>query len=467
MYIDRIFSVSGFGTVVTGTVKGGTLHANAPAYLLPQKKELRVRRIERYGREVAEVTAGDRASLNLAGLSKEEFRRGMLVSDRPLEGSLLLDAQVRLFDGVRPLATWSQAEFIMGTFEAQAKIHLLGGNVARPGETALAQVHVPQSCCCQAQDTFVLRSSSSDVTIGGGEIIDPHPLHHRRRPHKLVAELKELAEGKLPLLIAQETQKHPAGIDHISVARALNVSPEEVLESIRPHPPEGCVVFAPASGEKQYLIAQPRYEALSAVAIKSIAGFHESNPFSGSGRTIEELQGILCMGPGDDARRLTALFLDNLVQTSSLKRVGNTFSLSGHTVKLSSRDIEKCRTIEDFFKKCGMQTPVFVDLVLYARKHSIEEKSLKQFLRYMVSAGILYTIEGQFLHCSIVDTCRKLLLHELHNRPHGLTVAQFRDLVSGNRKICLLLYALFDSEGIIERKEDVRVMTEKGKKLNC
>jgi selenocysteine-specific elongation factor len=109
MFIDRIFSVSGFGTVVTGSVKSGKVSIGQTAYLLPPHKELRVRRIERYGAEVAEVTAGDRASLNLVGLSKEEFERGMLVSDRPLATTTLLDVRLHLFDHTKPLGRWSQA----------------------------------------------------------------------------------------------------------------------------------------------------------------------------------------------------------------------------------------------------------------------------------------------------------------------------------------------------------------------
>jgi len=466
MYIDRIFSVSGFGTVVTGSVKSGNLSVGSRAFLLPGHKELRVRRIERYGEEVGKVMAGDRASLNLVGLSKEEFERGMLVSDRPLAASTLLDVRMRLFTHAKALDTWTQAEFIMGTFQAQAKIHLLEADRVLPGQTALAQVHLPSGCCAAAQDTFVLRSSSSDITIGGGEVIDPHPLHHRRRPPRLVAELQELAHGKLPQLVALEAAKHPKGIEHVSIASALNISPDEVSAVLRPEPPEGVAVLS--SGDHHYLITLRHYKSLTSLAMKSVADFHRANPFDEAGRTVEELQGILGMGAGEDAKRLTTLFLERCVQEGALKRVGNTFSNPSHTVSLSRQELEQCRIIEEFFKKCGMQTPVYADLVVYTRqRHSIDEKRLRQLMKYMTSAQVLFEVEGQYLHRSIVDACRNALLKELQANPDGLTVAQFRDLVSGNRKICLLLYALFDSEGITERKGDVRVMTEKGKKIIC
>jgi selenocysteine-specific elongation factor len=463
MYIDRIFSVSGFGTVVTGSVTGGTLCAGGPAWLLPPGKELRVRRIERYGADVAEAVAGDRASLNLVGLSKEEFTRGMLVADRPLVSSRLLDANVRLFTGVKPLCTWSQATLIMGTFEAQARIHLLEKDRLAGGETGLAQIILPQPCVAQAQDAFVLRASAGDTTIGGGEVIDPHPLHHRRRPPHLVERLKGLSGGKLSQLIALEAAKHPAGIDHVSLAETLNVSPGQVAAEIAPDPPQGILVLS--SPGKHYLIAQARRETLVSKAVKTITEFHRSNPFDEKGRTAEELQGMLGLEQGASAAQFTLVLLESLVNNGTLKRVGHTFAIASRSVSLSPRDGEQGLVIEEFIKKSGMQTPLHADLAAHAQRNGIDEKRLRQLLQYLVSLKKLYLVEGQYLHASIVDKSRTIMLSALVKDAKGLTVAQFRDLVSGNRKICLLLYALFDGEGITERQGDVRVITDKGKKL--
>ena len=463
MYIDRIFSMSGFGTVVTGSATGGTLHVGGPAWLLPPGKELRVRRIERYGAEVAEAFAGDRASLNLVGLSKEEFMRGMLVADRPLVSSRLLDVNVRLFSGVRPLCTWSQATLIMGTFEAQVRIHLLEKDRLAGGESGLAQILLPLPCVAQAQDAFVLRASAGDTTIGGGEVIDPHPLHHRRRPPQLVERLKGLAGSGLSQLIAIETAKHPPGIDHIALAELLNVSPEQVVAEITRNPPKG--ILALRSPEKYHLVTQERHDALVTKVVKIISDFHQANPFDEKGRTAEELQGMLGLGNDAAAAEFTRVFLDDLVKEGKLRRVGHTFSLAGRSVSLSAGDREQGLVVEEIIIKSGMQTPLMNEIISLAKQHGIDEKRLKQLLQYLVSSKMLYQVEGQYLHASVVDKCRSLLLAALVKEPGGLTVAQFRNLVSGNRKICLILYALFDSEGITERQGDVRVITDKGRKL--
>jgi len=417
--------------------------------------------MQRHGADTEMVVAGDRASLNLAGLSKEEFRRGMLVADRPLAATQLLDATVRLFAGTRPLSVWSEALFIMGTFEAQARIHLLETNALAAGRSGLAQIHLPEPCVAQAQDAFVLRSTSGDSTMGGGEIIDPRPLHHRRRPARLVRQLHELAGGRLPQLVAMEIGKHPAGIERAVLAAALNVSSQEIDSVDVSQLREQTVVLA--SGEKRFFITQTRFSALVSKAEKSLSDFHAAHPFSEGGRSAEEMQGILGLGQGDDARLLAGLFLNRLVDHGVLKLAGHTFLLAGHRVNLSKQDRDQCRIIEEYVRNCGMQAPVAADLAAHAKTRGIDENRLQHLLGFMASARVLVAVEGTFLHASIVDKCRSLLLAELSSRPDGLTVARFRDLVQGNRKICLLLYALFDSEGITERRGDVRVLTEKGR----
>jgi selenocysteine-specific elongation factor len=455
MYIDRIFSVSGFGTVVTGSVIGGSLASGAAAWLLPDGKELRVRRMERYGAETNEVTAGDRASLNLAGLSREEFRRGMLVADRWLSGSTLFDAAIRLFPETKPLSVWSQATLIMGTFEAQVRVHLMDANSLLPGGRGLAQIHLPSPCVAQAKDAFVLRASSGDVTIGGGTIIDPHPLHHRKRPPGLVDRLRGLSGGSLAVLAAAETAKHPAGIERGALAGALNVSPADIDAIDASDFPGGMVVLD--AGEKRFYVAPERFDDLAAGAKKNIAAFHAANPLVETGRTVEEMQGILGAGRGEDGRTLCLLVLERLAANGALRRAGRTYALPGHSVNLTAEERAQCRVVEDYILHCGMQAPVPADLAARAKRAGIDEKRLSHLLRFMTDAGVLHAVEGTHLHASVVDRCRDALRAELSRRPEGITVARFRDLVSGNRKICLMLFALFDAEGVTERAGDVRV----------
>ena len=303
MYIDRIFSVSGFGTVVTGSVLGGTLTAGASAWLMPTGRELRVRRIERYGQEVDKVVAGDRASLNLAGLSREEFERGMLISDRPLRITTLLDAKLRLFEAARPLERWSQALFLQGTYEAQARVHLLDCDHLSPLDEALVQIHLAHPGVAQFNDRFVLRSTSSDATIGGGAVLDATPLHHRRRPGNLVAGLQQLAGGSPAALIAAEVRKYPAGVLEPTLAGQLNLAPAEIRETAGLLPADIRSFPGLKTGTPYHYIHKDAYDAIVKGLHAILARHHKDHPLSEEGKTAEEFFGMLGLEHSADEER--------------------------------------------------------------------------------------------------------------------------------------------------------------------
>jgi selenocysteine-specific elongation factor len=465
MYIDRIFSVSGFGTVVTGSVLGGTLSAGANAWLMPVGRELRVRRIERYGQEVEKAVAGDRASLNLSGLSRDEFERGMLISDRRLLTTTMIDAKLRLFDGARSIGRWSQAMFLQGTYEAQARVHLLDCDSVAPGKEALAQIHLARPDVAQFNDRFVLRGTSSDITIGGGAVIDAAPLHHRRRRAEMVAGLRQLAGGNPGELIAAEVRKHPAGIMEPTLAGRLNLTPAEIREAAKLLPADIIQFSTPATGTPRHFIHKDAYDAIVKMLYAILERHHTGNPLSEEGKTAEEFLGMLGLERSADGENGARCILEKLTSNGALKQVRHTWALASHTVSVSGGLDKNISLVEGMLRESGMKTPLMTELVAFAKKHGIDEKTLKQVLAYLVDSRRAYTVEGNFIHASIVDSCRKKLLDKLVLAPQGLTVAAFRDLVDGNRKICLLLYTLFDGEKIIERSGDVRVITDKGKSI--
>jgi hypothetical protein len=131
-------------------------------------------------------------------------------------------------------------------------------------------------------------------------------------------------------------------------------------------------------------------------------------------------------------------------------------------VVLSGEERERAAVVEALVKEYGMQAPIMAELEKKAGQRRIDPKALRAILKYLTEAKVLYGMEGTFLHQGIVDGCRGKLLHALAGKAEGLTVAAFRDLVQGNRKLCLLLLAIYEREGVVERVGDVRVITEKG-----
>ncbi len=460
MYIDRIFSVSGFGTVVTGTVIGGKIRKDDNVFLLARHpKELRVRRIERHGEEVAEAQAGDRASLNLVGLDRSEFERGMLLSDRPLQETLRVDATLKVHAPKCEVGLWSQAVFHAGTLENQARIHLLDKDRLGSGETGIVQIHLEKPSFMQHGDHFVIRNTSCDTTIGGGEIIDAAPLHHRRRPGHLVTELELIARNKLHELIAMSVRKSPKPVSLGEIAGSLNISPDSVLRAIESGELRGVVRFETKEGT--VLASQIFLENLRNSVLECVSGFRGRNPLAEKGIDLDEIRSILRLEkrPGHDEPLLSTI--QGLVAKNRLRECGKTWLLFEDSGSIDPRILRSVNLVEEYLKSCGMQTPLINQIKALAEKEGIGERELKTILHHLTTTGKILKIEENFIHRNVVDDCRKRLVARLSEQKAGVKVSDFRDLVSGNRKLCLLLLAQFDAEGTTIRQGDFRFLAKK------
>jgi selenocysteine-specific elongation factor len=465
MFIDRVFSVSGFGTVVTGSVKSGSLRLKDKVYLQPGKtRECQVRRLERHGKEVDQVSAGDRASINLIGPDKTDVQKGMVLSGRELQETRIVDAALELFSFMNSksekspeLGIWSQVIFHTGTYESQAKVHLIDRNRLIPGETALVQVHLQEPCVLRQGDRFVIRSSSSDITLGGGRIIDAAPLYHRRRPGKLIEKLKTIAGGQLPALLAGEVRKANRPVSAEEVAALLNVSPEEVEAAVRETGklPEDIITYP--DDRRSIILTVELQQTLERGILEAVEAFCSKNPLVQRGVTPSEIRGSLKINKSSAAETVLKKMLTRLTSEGKLAEKDKTWTLPVD----SEADGQDMNAHIEFFstylESLGMQVPLMNDMKKRAKERNLTENQLKQVLYHLTSTGNAYRIKDDYIHASIVDRCRKHLLDWFSGPNKEITVGQFRDLVNGNRKICLLLLARFDSERITKRVGDVRV----------
>jgi len=207
MYIDRIFTQKGFGTIVNGSIISGTITKNELVFLLPNEKELRIRRLEHHGKEVNQVSAGDRASFNLVGFKQKEFKHGMVLSNKKIKSTQLIDIKLNIYENDVTLELWNQVIFLLGTNRIMARIHLLDRDHLKSGENCLAQVYLPHPIITQYNDKFIIRNSSGNLTLGGGYVVDPYPLHHRRRRETQIEIVKKIASGELEEMVAAEVRK--------------------------------------------------------------------------------------------------------------------------------------------------------------------------------------------------------------------------------------------------------------------
>lgn len=460
LFVDRIFTVAGFGTVVTGSVISGSINSGDTLYLLPGKADgYRVRRLERHGSEVTQVVAGDRASINLVGLEKSAFKRGMLLSDRLLRETSMIDVRLELYEEEVALGAWSQVIFHVGTYEQQARVHLLDRDRLKAGEAGLAQIHLQEPCVLQHGDRFVIRNSSDEWTLGGGEIIDIAPLHHRRRKEKVLKDVEKLAEGKLGEIVALEVKKLYRATTAAEVAASLNVA-ESVVDAVLAGALPGEIIRQPGKSGV-VLFTKTGLEKMRIGLMNAVHAYRKANPLAVRGADFDEIRSALRIDRNAPGEEILRTLLLQQVEKGKLKEMEKDRDKTWAFASEGEIGVERMAhiaAIEQYIRSCGMQVPLMSVMLEIAAQKGIAEKELKQVLHHLTVTGIACRIQDEVIHRTVVDASREKLQARYAGGKEGFTVADFRDLVGGNRKSSLLLLAIFDQEKLTRRAGDLRFL---------
>ena len=469
MYIDRIFNVKGIGFVVTGSVLDGTLETGKELYLLPGKnKKVKVRNIQRHGNAVNKVFSGDRAALNLAGLKMDDYQRGMVLTDKVIGETQMIDATFTLFANNYQIGLWSKVIFYTGTFECAARMHLLDTDKLETGNTAIVQFHLGKPVCLFNRDKYIIRNSSNNITLGGGDIVDVKPLHHKKRTPALIESLKDLVAAtldsdKLYNLIKIELKKENAPIFPEVIAKKLGTDIDKIVKECEENSDNSIGMYS-VSGRK-ILISRDIHENYYKSVIDLLKAYHQKNSILEDGMEIKEFYGKFGFAGNEAGKMYMEALMDIIHQEEIIKKVGNTWALKDHEVKIDPKTSEQLKWVEDAILQVGMDKPVEKDLALLAVGRKINKDRLKMLLKYLGRKNILIFHEGEFLHVSVVDKCRALLLNDLKNKERGINEKEFRLLIDGTKKLVQLVLSIFIAEGIVTKQTFYIMLTEKGKMM--
>ncbi len=461
MYIDRIFSVQGFGTVINGSVLQGKATKNTVLYVLPGSKELRIRKMEHHGKEVDEVMSGQRASLNVVGLDIQNFHRGMMVSERIVKPTKMIDAELTLFDHDRTLGIWNHALFLMGTFEDQVRIHLLDKDTLQGSEKGLVQIHFEKECFPIFGDSFIIRSTSGDITLGGGKVLDAYPLHHKKRTSHIIQHVRTIADGGLSAFIAAEVRKQPHAVPLPFLAEISNIPEQELKEIVFASIPDDVEIRE--VNQKILLIALSRIGLIKGKITKILTKHHIENPLIQRGKTFEELSSLLNLSTEYDGLLLSML-LEEMSNNEVLRKIEGTYALKEKDNSPSDEEIKKIKKIGQFILSFGMKVPLMNEIKEFGQTQGISQKELHDIINFLIENKEIVTIEGSFIHAEIIEKAKNLLIAHF-KKNETLILADFRDNLQANRKMCLLLLSYFDDRGWTVRKGDYRILSEKGKEL--
>jgi len=438
--IDRVFSLKGFGTVVTGTVIGGGLAPGDPLELLPGRQEVKLRGLQSHGEKVSRVALGDRAALNVSNLSIAELRRGeQLAAPDYVATPKDLAVEISLLDDAPPLPHNHPVRVNVGTAEVMARVKLLTAGRLQPGGQAGAVLELQAEVPTVIGDRFILRSFSPITTIGGGIVMDVElPLRWKERK-KWVTKLAA-AEGDRMGLIIENREAQPLTLKSLShrwgtsEARTRELLPPETLRVGRTGNP--------------WLLTPAQAEVINKQILTALEAYHQANPYSrGANREFIRQQ-----VQGDE--RFLEQWLKEMVTSGRLQVEGETWHLPTFSIDLAAEDKTLLHRLVDIVKTQGFETD-YVE-ALAARL----DAPMEQFQTLCALAED----QGQ-----LVRVNQRILLHrqaiqqlveavEQHFQQHReLTVADLKALTGTTRKYSVPLLEYLDRSGHTVRVGDKRV----------
>ncbi len=456
--IDRIFTVAGFGTVVTGTLSDGAFQVGDAVQVLPGRRSARIRSLQTHRKQVQQGAPGSRLAINLTGVGTEELRRGdVVVKPDTLQSTLLIDASVRLLpDAPRPLVHNQAVDFFTGAAETPARVRLLGAEELRPGECGWLQLRLEQPVVAAAGDRYILRQPSPSVTLGGGAVLNPHPRRRWRRFDAAALDrLRTLAQGAPDEVLLQTLARHP----FVGAAELIGHAGLDVAEA------EAALAELAAAGSLTALGGGPdpalatleTWERTLAALDRLLAAYHAQAPLRrgmARGELRSRLQTALAL-PGLPVRLFNALVEEaaqaGAAQAGVVEADDAFVWLAGFAPRLSPGQQERVDRALAAFASAPYASPNAQEtLALLGGESELLELLVEQGALVRLGGGVLFRAADFDAMCEAVQA---------HIRSRGaITLAEARDLFDTSRKYVQALLEEMDARRITRREGESRVL---------
>jgi selenocysteine-specific elongation factor len=452
MPIDRVFTMKGFGTVITGTVISGKVSLGDTLEVLPRNLEAKVRGIQAHGKPVESATAGLRAGINLQGIEKAVIDRGNVLAHlQCLQATKVLDVLFLLLPGApRPLRDRTRVRLHLGTAETLGRVILFEREEIKPGEEAFLQLRLEEPVIGLPGDRFVLRSYSPIYTIGGGEVLDAFPTRHKRFSPQVKEELVILQKGPEEKSLQLRLLKAgPAGLSWPELLMRSNLQPPK-LKSLTDRLIAQKGILAYNGDRLRYLHPQVLAD-LKVFCLDYLKDFHKKNPLQ-PGAPKEELKTKL--PPRMDGRLFNHL-LSSLAEEGKIVTEKETLRLAGHKISLKQEEKDLRNKVLVLYSQ-GMLQPPLVKEVSSAL--GTPENELKPVLQLLTKEGLLMKVkEDLYFHHQAVAGLEEKVISFLQKNKE-MTPTQFKEISQVSRKFAIPLMEHFDGKKVTMRIGDKRVL---------
>ncbi len=443
--IDRVFTMRGFGTVVTGTLVAGNIRKEDELVLFPSAKRVRVRGVQVHGMPAERAVAGERTAVNLAGVEKQDLERGMvLVSPGLLQTSSRLDVKLALLKSARPWKTGSRVHFHSFTSETIAAVTLFHGKQLAPGTDAFAQLRLSSPLLLVPGDRFIIRQFSPVLTIGGGVGLDAAPLQKTPLSARLEF-LKIQAEGDLKAaVLARIRRRGQLGTTSSQVVSETGAPADRIENLLSEFVTQGAVARRGAR-----LIDRGALNELVSRLHNLVTEFHHRNPLV-AGISKESLREQVRL-----PIEVLNLAIDVAVHEKRLGISGELVHLPSRGVVMNDDEAESRKTIEQSFASAGLRVPALKDVLAGLK---IDKGRAQKIMTLLLREKVLIKISDDLVfHQSALAELRKSLAAQKQISPR-LDVARFKDLTGVSRKYAIPLLEYLDRERVTRRVGEERVI---------
>jgi selenocysteine-specific elongation factor len=448
--VERVFSVKGYGAVVTGIPLSGKVRVDEELELFPQRRKIRVRGLQVFGRTEEQGLAGQCIAASLAGVSHDEMERGsVLATPRVFEPSSAPVARLRILAAApRPLRHRASVRFLTGTSQVKASVVVLEGERLAPGQEGLVQFLLEESLVLAPGDPYVIRFASPAVTVGGGVVLRPEPERVRRKREATITPLKrwEQALGD-PQRMAEECllTSGPIPTDARQVAGVAGLSVEQASSALEALRKAGTAVAVP--GTSGAFVHRSAVDEAAERIVRGLKDFHVAHPHV-RGMNMAALRSGTGLRPD-----VVDLAMKQLAAASRVKIEGATARLATHEPRLEDEESGLAARIEALYRRKTFSTPRPAEAaeILHA-----DEKAAQRVMEHLVDQRVLARLgPGLYMHREAVEEGERILREYI--REHGeLDSYYFKTLIGSTRRYALGLLDYYDAKGITIRHGNVR-----------
>ena len=437
--IDRAFTLSGFGTIITGTLISGTITREDVLEMYPIGKECKIRNIQVHGQNQDKCYAGQRVAINLSNMKKKEIRRGCVLAPKnSMKNTDLLDVKLTVLeDSMRILTNHERLHLYTGTSEILCRAVLLDKEQIGPGEEGLVQLRLEEEIAVKRGDRFVVRFYSPMETIGGGIVLEPNPVRKKRFDAQAIEELKKKESGSLGDVMELQIKEHgDTMITLAELAKVMAHSVDELKEYLEELEESGTIFVFPMKKDT-YLWHRDSEFAVRQKIEETLQKYHSEHPYRYGMKKAEIHNTFL----KKIKPNIFDAYIERMTEENVYGRREEYLSLPGYEVPKDAMYLQTEKLIEDTFEKAGYDFVRFSEIDF----GKIPRQTAEDVVLMMIDEGkVLRINEEMFTMKHLMDEAKEKIQNHLKEE-NLITIAQVRDMFSTSRKSAKPILEYMDS----------------------